>query len=60
MHVATIPLLTTDWFEDVHMGLNQGPIAVMIENDRSGLLWKLRMSNPEIEPAREAIGFEKD
>ncbi len=52
--------LTTNWFEDVYMGLNQGPIVVMIENHRSGLLWKLFMSNPEIEPALEAIGFEKD
>jgi len=44
----------------VYMGLNQAPIVVMIENYRSGLLWKLFMSNPEIEPALKAIGFEKD
>jgi hypothetical protein len=29
----------------------------MIENYRSGLVWKLFMSNPEIAPALEAIGF---
>ncbi len=52
--------LTTNWFEDVNMGLNQGPIVVMIENYRSGLIWKLFMSNPEIEPALEAVEFEKD
>jgi hypothetical protein len=52
--------LTENWFEDVYMGLNQAPIVVMIENYRSGLLWKLFMSNPEIEPALEAIGFKKD
>jgi hypothetical protein len=39
------------------MGLNQAPIVVMIENYRTGLVWKLFMSNPEIAPALEAIGF---
>jgi exo beta-1,2-glucooligosaccharide sophorohydrolase (non-reducing end) len=51
---------TENWFEDVNMGLNQAPIVVMIENYRSGLLWKMFMSNPEMEPALEAIGLEKD
>ena len=52
--------LRENWFEDVYMGLNQAPIVVMIENYRSGLIWRLFMSNPEIEPALKAIGFEKD
>lgn len=52
--------LTENWFEDVYMGLNQAPIVVMIENHRTGLVWKHFMSNPEIEPALKAIGFEKD
>ncbi len=52
--------LTENWFEDVNMGLNQGPIVIMIENHRSGLIWRLFMSNPEIDPALGAIGFEKD
>jgi exo beta-1,2-glucooligosaccharide sophorohydrolase (non-reducing end) len=52
--------LTQNWFEDVYMGLNQAPIVVMIENHRSGLIWRLFMANPEIESALEAIGFEKD
>jgi hypothetical protein len=30
------------------MGLNQAPIAVLIENYRTGLVWKSFMSNPEI------------
>jgi hypothetical protein len=51
---------TENWFEDVNMGLNQGPIVDMIENHRTGLLWKLFMSNPEVEPMVKAIGFEKD
>ncbi|MER3453530.1 MAG: hypothetical protein C4344_07930 [Acidimicrobiia bacterium] len=52
--------LRENWFEEVYMGLNQAPIVVMIENYRSGLIWRLFMSNPEIEPALKAIGFEKD
>jgi hypothetical protein len=30
------------------MGLNQAPITVMIENYRTGVVWKSFMSNPEI------------
>src|SRR6266576_1328995 len=52
--------LSEDWFEDVNMGLNQAPIVVMIENYRSGLIWKLFMSNAEIKPALDAIGFRDD
>jgi len=52
--------LTKNWFEDVNMGLNQAPIAIMIENYRTGLIWKQFMSNPEIQPALDAIGFVKD
>jgi hypothetical protein len=32
----------------------------MIENYRTGLVWKNFMANPEIQPALDAIGFEKD
>jgi exo beta-1,2-glucooligosaccharide sophorohydrolase (non-reducing end) len=51
---------TENWFEDVNMGLNQAPIVVMIENYRTGLIWKQFMLNPEIQPALEAIGFVRD
>jgi hypothetical protein len=51
---------TQNWFEHSYMGLNQAQTVVMIENHRTGLIWKLFMSNPEIEPALKAIGFEKD
>ena len=39
------------------MGLNQAPIVVMIENYRSGLLWKNFQADPEIQKMRAAIGF---
>jgi hypothetical protein len=51
---------TSDWISPIYMGLNQAPIVVMIENYRTGLLWKLFMSNPEIQPMLDKIGFKKD
>ena len=37
-----------NWVSPIYMGLNQAPIAVMIENYRSGTVWKAFMANPEI------------
>jgi exo beta-1,2-glucooligosaccharide sophorohydrolase (non-reducing end) len=39
---------TQNWISPIYMGLNQAPIVVMIENYRTGLVWKQFMSNPEI------------
>jgi hypothetical protein len=55
--------LQQNWYSGITMGLNQAPMAVMIENYRTGLIWKLYMANPEIRQALERIGFrhgEKD
>ena len=41
--------LTNNWCSEIYMGLNQAPMTVMIENYRTGLLWKLFMSCPEIQ-----------
>jgi len=40
-----------------YLAIDQGPIAVMIENYRSGLLWKLFMQNEEIHKGLEKLGF---
>ena len=37
-----------DWVSPIYMGLNQAPIVVMVENYRTGLVWRTFMSNPEI------------
>ena len=37
-----------NWISPLYMGLNQAPITVMVENYRTGLVWKMFMSNPEI------------
>ena len=52
--------LETDWYSPIFMGLNQAPITVMVENYRTGLIWKLFMSNPEIESMLHSIGFTID
>lgn len=39
---------TEGWVSPIYMGLNQAPIVVMVENYRTGLLWKTFMANPEI------------
>ncbi len=41
--------LTNNWCSEIYMGLNQAPMAVMIENYRTGLIWKLFMQAPEIQ-----------
>lgn len=52
--------LSANWVSPIFMGLNQAPITVMIENYRTGLIWKLFMSNPEIQPMMDRIGFKAD
>ena len=42
---------------DHYLAIDQGPQAVMIENYRSALLWKLFMSSPEILPGLQRLGF---
>jgi len=49
--------LETNWYSPIFMGLDQAPITVMVENYRTGLIWKLFMSNSEIKPMLDAIGF---
>jgi hypothetical protein len=48
---------TKNWYATSHLAIDQGPIIVMIENYRSGLLWKLFMSCPEIKNGLKKLGF---
>jgi hypothetical protein len=45
------------WFASSYLAIDQGPILVMIENYRSGLLWNLFMSAPEVQMAMTKLGF---
>jgi hypothetical protein len=49
---------TKNWYAESHLAIDQGPIIVMIENHRSGLLWKLFMDIPEIQKGLKKLGFE--
>ena len=47
------------WYSSDHLAIDQGPIIIMIENYRTGLLWRLFMSCPEIQAGLDALGFER-
>ena len=50
--------LTQNWYAKSYLAIDQGPIVVMIENYRSGLLWNLFMQIPEIQQGLKKLGFE--
>jgi len=45
------------WFSNSTLAIDQGPIIVMIENYRSGLLWNLFTSAPEVKEGMKRLGF---
>ncbi len=49
--------LQENWFPKRYLAIDQLPIAPMIENYRTGLLWKLFMSCPEIQAGLNKLGF---
>lgn len=49
---------TQSWYAKSYLAIDQGPIIAMIENYRSGLLWKLFMSCPEIKYGLKKLGFQ--
>lgn len=50
--------LQTQWFANSTLAIDQGPIIVMIENYRTGLLWDLFMSAPEFKTGMKKLGFQ--
>lgn len=46
-----------DWWPKKYLAIDQGPIIVMIENYRSGLLWNLFMKNEDIQNGLNKLGF---
>ncbi len=45
------------WVDGDFIGIDQGPILAMIENERSGLIWKLMQHNRYIKEGLERAGF---
>lgn len=49
--------LSKNWFAESYLGIDQGPIIVMIENYRTQLIWELFMSHPDIKQGLKRLGF---
>jgi len=49
---------TQNWYAGSYLAIDQGPIVDMIENYRSGLLWRLFMSCPEVQKGLKKLGFQ--
>jgi hypothetical protein len=49
--------LSEGWFANSYLAIDQGPIVVMMENYRTGLLWNLFMSAPEVQATKTKLGF---
>jgi len=45
------------WWADSFIAIDQGPQIVMIENYRTGLIWNLFMSAPEVQAGLDKLGF---
>ncbi|SDS09037.1 glucoamylase family protein [Gramella sp. MAR_2010_147] len=46
-----------EWVAPRYLAIDQGPMIVMIENYRSGLIWDLFMGAPEVQKGLENLGF---
>ncbi|MEW6509814.1 MAG: glucoamylase family protein [Bacteroidota bacterium] len=45
------------WFDHDYVGIDQGPIVLMIENYRTGLIWKVMKKNPYVIEGLRKAGF---
>jgi hypothetical protein len=45
------------WFADSYLAIDQGPIIIMIENHRTGMVWDLFTSAPEVKAGMKKLGF---
>lgn len=46
-----------EWYPQRYLAIDQGPEIVMIENYRSGFIWNLFMSAPEVQRGLKRLGF---
>lgn len=49
--------LSKRWFASSYIAIDQGPIVVMIENYRTGLLWEYFMKNEDVKRGLDKLGF---
>lgn len=51
---------TVNWFNKEYIGIDQGPLLLMIENFRTGLIWKYVMRDQVIQTGLNRLGFENN
>lgn len=51
--------LTADWYGKDYLGIDQGPLIIMIENFRSEFVWNFVMKDPIIITGLKKLGFSK-
>ena len=49
--------LDKKWFSDQALAIDQGPLLLMIENHRSGLIWEVMKKNRNLAEAMQKVGF---
>ena len=49
---------TANWVNDDFIGIDQGPMLIMIENFRTGLVWNYVMKDPIIQKGLNKLGYE--
>ncbi len=49
--------LSSQWFATSYIAIDQGPIVIMIENHRTGLLWNNFMKNSDVRSGLTKLGF---
>ena len=47
-----------NWYSQNVLGIDQGPLVLMIENARTGFVWKHFMENPRIREGMKRLGFQ--
>jgi hypothetical protein len=50
--------LTANWVDNDYLGIDQGPMLIMIENFRTGLVWNYVMKDPIIQKGLGKLGYE--
>src|SRR5450759_1680754 len=48
------------WYPQRYLAIDQGPVVIMIENYRTGLLWNLFMSAGEVKNGLNLLGFSEE
>ena len=49
---------TANWVDSDFLGIDEGPMLIMIENFRTGLVWNYMMKDPIIQKGLSRLGFE--